>query len=153
MTTANAVASNPAAQGVTLSGVYSACTTQTNQISAAQYDLQSCNNYYLRSIDNACQKNLTVDVTWQCPPGAIAGPTRTIDSSGAPKWICKVQTTQDVYTCPAGWDGPSLMPLPPDNNLGSVVSTRRADSAGGNPDDRYHNHRRPGDGAGNGPLG
>jgi conjugal transfer mating pair stabilization protein TraN len=118
VTTANAVANNPAAQGVTLSGVYSACTTQTNQIAAAQYDLQSCNNYYLRSIDNACQKNLTVDVTWQCPPGAIAGPTRTIDSSGAPKWICKVQTTQDVYTCPAGWDGPSLMPLPPDNNLG-----------------------------------
>jgi conjugal transfer mating pair stabilization protein TraN len=118
VTTANAVANNPGAQGVSLSGVYSACTTQTNQIAAAQYDLQSCNNYYLRSIDNACQKNLTVDVTWQCPPDAIAGPTRTIDNSGAPKWICKVQTTQDVYTCPAGWDGPSLMSLPPDNNLG-----------------------------------
>ena len=33
-------------------------------------------------------------------------------------WSCKVQTTQDVYTCPAGWNGPSLMPIPPSYNLG-----------------------------------
>ena len=148
VTTANAVANNPAAQGVTLSGVYSACTTQTNQIAAAQYDLQSCNNYYLRSIDNACQKNLTVDVTWQCPPGAIAGPTRTIDSSGAAKWICKVQTTQDVYTCPAGWDGPSLMPLPPDNNLGvGCFNPASGQRQAATLTTVTTDHRRPGDGA------
>ena len=77
VTTANAVTGNPAGQGVTLSGVYSACTLQTNPISPALYDHQSCNNYYLRSVDNPCQKTLTVHVDWQCPPGAIAGPTRT----------------------------------------------------------------------------
>ena len=122
VTAANAVASNPAGQGVSLSGIYSACTTQTNQISPALYDVQSCNNYYLRSIDDPCQKNLTVDVTWQCPPGAIAGPTRTIDTSGAAVWLCKVQTTQDVYTCPAGWNGPALLPIPPSFNFGMACS-------------------------------
>jgi conjugal transfer mating pair stabilization protein TraN len=114
---ANAVTGNPAGQGVALSGSYSACTTQTNQISPALYDLQSCNNYYLRSIDNTCQKTLTVDVTQQCPPDAIAGPTRTIDGSGAAVWLCQVQTTQDVYTCPGGWNGPALLPIPPSFNL------------------------------------
>ena len=74
---ANSAANNPAAQGVTLSGVYSACTTQTQLLSPAVYDRQSCNNYYLRSIDNQCQKTLTVQVTWDyvCPPGTISGPT------------------------------------------------------------------------------
>ncbi len=115
---AGAVTSDPGSQGVSLSGVYSACTTQTNEISPALYDRQSCNNYYLRSVDNPCQKTLTVQVHWQCPPGAISGPTRTIDSSGNAVWSCKVQTTQDVYTCPAGWNGPAMMPIPPSYNLG-----------------------------------
>ena len=120
--TANAVTSNPGGQGVTLSGIYSACTTQTNQISPALYDHQSCNNYYLRSVDNPCQKTLTVQVDWQCPPGAISGPTRTIDGSGNPLWICKVQTTQDMYTCPVGWNGPALLPIPPSYNLGMACA-------------------------------
>ena len=115
---AGAVTSDPGSQGVSLSGVYSACTTQTNEISPALYDRQSCNNYYLRSVDNPCQKTLTVQVHWQCPPGAISGPTRSIDSSGNAVWLCKVQTTQDVYTCPAGWNGPAMMPIPPSYNLG-----------------------------------
>lgn len=119
---ANAVTENPGAQGVTLSGIYSACTTQTVQISPALYDLQSCNNYYLRAVDNSCRKTLTVDVSWQCPAGAIAGPTRTIDSLGNPVWMCKVQTTHSVYSCPTGWNGPAFMALPPSFHLGMGCS-------------------------------
>jgi conjugal transfer mating pair stabilization protein TraN len=118
VTGANAVTNNPVGQGVTLSGIYSACTTQTNQVSPALYDFQSCNNYYLRSVDNRCQKTLTVQVDWQCPPGAVAGPTRTIDSAGDAVWGCQVQTTQEVSTCPAGWSGPAPMPIPPTLDLG-----------------------------------
>ena len=115
---AGAITSDPAGQGVSLSGVYSACTTQTNQISPALYDRQSCNNYYLRSVNNPCLKTLTVQVDWKCPAGTVDGPLRTLDASGNPKWICKVQTTQEVYTCPAGWNGPAMMPIPPSYNLG-----------------------------------
>lgn len=119
---AQAVAINPASQGVTLSGVYSACSTQTNPLTSALYDRQSCNNYYLRSLDNACDKQLTVEVNWQCPSPTIAGPTRTVDGSGNVTWMCKVQTSQQTYTCPAGWNGPAPMPLPPSGTLGMGCS-------------------------------
>src|SRR6202163_4082556 len=73
---ANSAANNPAAQGVTLSGVYSACTTQTQLLSPALYDTQICNNYYLHYIDNQCQQTLTVQVTWDyvSHPGTISAP-------------------------------------------------------------------------------
>jgi len=113
VTAAQAVANMPAAQGVALSGVYSACTTQTNQVSPALYDRQSCNNYYLRSVDNACDKRLTVQVDWQCPSPSISGPTRIVDRSGTVTWMCQVLSSEQTYTCPAGWNGPAVMPLPP----------------------------------------
>src|SRR4029078_9354120 len=92
----------PAAQGVTLSGVYSARTTQTQLLSPAVYDTQSCNNYYLRSVDNPCQKTLTVEVTGEsvCPSGTISGPTRVPDSTAQPPdESCQVQYTETQYQC------------------------------------------------------
>jgi conjugal transfer mating pair stabilization protein TraN len=108
---ANSAANNPAAQGVTLSGVYSACTTQTQLLSPAVYDRQSCNNYYLRSIDNQCQKTLTVQVTWDyvCPPGTISGPTPVPNSTAQPPdQSCQVQHTQIQYQCTPPDTGPTL---------------------------------------------
>src|ERR1700682_83614 len=108
---ANSAANNPAAPGVTLSGVYSACTTQTQLLSPAVYDTQSCNNYYLRSIDNQCQKTLTVQVTWDyvCPPGTISGPTPVPNSTAQPPdQSCQVQHTQIQYQCTPPDTGPTL---------------------------------------------
>ena len=117
---ANSAANNPAAQGVTLSGVYSACTTQTQLLSPAVYDTQSCNNYYLRSIDNQCQKTLTVQVTWDyvCPAGTISGPTPVAGSTAQPPdESCQVQHTQIQYQCTPPNTGPTL------DALGNQVCT------------------------------
>ena len=108
---ANSAANNPGAQGVTLSGVYSACTTQTQLLSPAVYDAQSCNNYYLRSIDNQCQKTLTVQVTWDyvCPPGTISGPTPVAGSTAQPPdESCQVQHTEIQYQCAPPNTGPTV---------------------------------------------
>lgn len=117
---ANSVVNDPAAQGVTLSGVYSACTMQTQLLSPALYDTQSCNNYYLRSIDNQCQKTLTVQVTWDyvCPPGTISGPTPVIGSTAQPPdQSCQVQHTEIQYQCAPPNTGPTL------DALGNPVCT------------------------------
>ena len=87
--TANAVASNPASQGVSLSGIYSACTTQTNADLAGalrRAELQQLLPALASTIP--ARKPSPCNVTWQCPAGAIAGPTRTIDASGNPLWLC-----------------------------------------------------------------
>lgn len=108
---ANTVANNPATQGVTLSGVYSACTTQTQLLSPALYDTQSCNNYYLRSVDNQCQKTLTVQVSWSyvCPPGTISGPTPVVGSiAQPPDQSCQVQRTEIQYRCDPPNTGPTV---------------------------------------------
>src|SRR6202158_4910645 len=117
---ANSAANNPGAQGVTLSGVYSACTTQTQLLSPALYDTQSCNNYYLRSIDNQCQKTLTVQVTWNyvCPSGTISGPTPVAGSiAQPPDQSCQVQSTQTQYQCAPPNTGPTV------DALGNQVCT------------------------------
>ena len=107
-------------QGVTLSGVYSACTTQTQLLSPAVYDTQSCNNYYLRSIDNQCQKTLTVQVTWNyvCPAGTISGPTPVAGSTAQPPdQSCQVQHTETQYQCAPPNTGPTV------DALGNQVCT------------------------------
>ena len=120
MITANSVANNPRAQGVALCGMYSACTTQTQLISPALYDTQSCNNYYLRSIDNPCQKTLTVErhLDYLCPAGTISGPTPVPDSTRrAARRICQVQTTEIQYQCAPPDTGPTV------DGLGNQVCT------------------------------
>ena len=117
---ANSAANNPGAQGVTLSGVYSACTTQTQLLSPAVYDTQSCNNYYLRSIDNQCRKTLTVQVTWDyvCPAGTISGPTPVAGSTAQPPdESCQVQHTETQYQCTPPNTGPTV------DALGNQVCT------------------------------
>jgi conjugal transfer mating pair stabilization protein TraN len=117
---ARAATTDPEAQGVTLSGVYSACTTQTQPVSPAVYDTQSCNNYYLRSVDNACRKTLTVEVTWDyvCPAGTISGPTQVAGSTAEPPdKSCEVQTAETQYQCTAPDTGPSI------DALGNPVCT------------------------------
>ena len=117
---ANSAANNPAAQGVTLAGVYSACTTQTRLLSPAVYDTQSCNNYYLRSIDNQCQKTLTVQVTWNyvCPAGTISGPSPVPGSTAKPPdESCQVQHTETQYQCAPPNIGPTV------DALGNQVCT------------------------------
>jgi conjugal transfer mating pair stabilization protein TraN len=117
---ANSAVNNPGAQGVTLSGVYSACTTQTQLLSPAVYDTQSCNNYYLRSINNQCQKTLTVQVTWNyvCPAGTISGPTPVAGSTAQPPdQSCQVQSTQTQYQCAPPNTGPTV------DALGNQVCT------------------------------
>ena len=131
---ANSAANNPGAQGVTLSGVYSACTTQTQLLSPAVYDTQSCNNYYLRSIDNQCQKTLTVQVTWNyvCPAGTISGPTPVAGSTAQPPdKSCQVQYTETQYQCAPPNTGPTI------DGLGNQVCTTPSQ----HDDSRHCGHR------------
>src|ERR1700693_83839 len=136
---ANSAANNPGAQGVTLSGVYSACTTQTQLLSPAVYDTQSCNNYYLRSIDNQCQKTLTVQVTWDyvCPPGTISGPTPVAGSTAQPPdESCQVQRTETQYQCTPPNTGPTLDAL--GNHVCTTPSNTTIPATAGTVNTRTH---------------
>lgn len=109
VTAARAIANDPSSQGVSLASVYSGCSTRTTLLSPATYDTQSCFQYLLRSLDNACRKDLVVSVDWQCPSGASSGPTRTVDAAtGTVAWTCEMPTPRDEYYCPAPLTGPTI---------------------------------------------
>jgi conjugal transfer mating pair stabilization protein TraN len=126
ITAARAITGDPASQGVSLTSVYSGCTTRTTLLSPAAFDRQSCFQYLLRSLDNVCRKDLVVTVDWQCPSGASAGPTRNVDpSTGAAAWTCEMPTPRDEAYCVAPLTGPTISTTPP--LAGQQVCT---DSAG-----------------------
>lgn len=119
---AQSVLANPAAQGFSVAGAYSACTTRTQTLSPAVFDTQSCHNYYLRALDNACAKTLTVQVDWLCPPGSTSGPTRSIDAAtGTARWTCILPVPVTVAFCTPPLASPTTSTLPP--NAGLVVCT------------------------------
>lgn len=116
---ARSAISNPTSVVGSVTGNYSACVTQARTVSPAVYDRQYCNNYYNRVSDQLCTKTLSVDVQFTCPAGSSSGPTQTIDpSTGLASWTCEQPRTTTEYICPAGFDGPSLGPLPPNGNIG-----------------------------------
>jgi hypothetical protein len=59
---------NPVLAGVAAG--YSSCGTNTTTKGGPIYATESCYNYYLRSLDQPCTKNLQVSVSWSCSPGA-----------------------------------------------------------------------------------
>ena len=114
ITAARAISSDPSSQGVSLTSVYSGCTTRTTPLSPATYDTQSCYQYLQRSLENACRKDLVVVVDWQCPAGASAGPTRNVDAvTGAVTWTCEMPTPRDEHYCLAPLTGPATSVTPP----------------------------------------
>jgi len=111
---ANAIYNNPGSQGVTLSSVYSGCTTTTTLLAPATYDTQSCFTYLTRSLNNPCTNTLNVTVNWVCPNGATSGPTRGVDAvTGAATWTCQMPQVNTVYACGATQVGPYLSTTPP----------------------------------------
>jgi conjugal transfer mating pair stabilization protein TraN len=109
ITSARAVTADPAAQGVSLASVYSACTTRTRLLSPATWDTQSCYQYLLRVLDNVCRKDLVVTVDWQCPAGSSSGPDRNVDPViGAVRWTCQMPTPRDEVYCLAPLTGPTV---------------------------------------------
>lgn len=82
-----------------------ACTPKTTVVSPPVYDRQSCYRYLRRSLGQSCSKELSVDVTWSCPPGATAGPTRDTAPPGEGKWTCIVPRKEKY--CPPPLTGPT----------------------------------------------
>ncbi|MBK6973187.1 MAG: conjugal transfer protein TraN [Sterolibacteriaceae bacterium] len=87
------------------------CAEVTKPISPALYNTQSCYSYLERNLGQTCQKSLDVAVTWTCPAGSTAGPTRDDAPPGSGTWTC-VQPQQKPY-CDPPLTGPTTALLPP----------------------------------------
>ena len=53
-----------------VAGGYSGCGTDSTTRGGQFFSTESCYNYYLRSVDQPCTKNLQVSVSWSCSQGA-----------------------------------------------------------------------------------
>jgi len=88
ITAARAITSDPAAQGVSLASVYSACTTRTTCCRRRPTTRSRATSTCCARIDNVCQKELVVTVDWQCPAGSSSvrsqTSTRRLASSAGP---------------------------------------------------------------------
>lgn len=102
---AGAVA-NPSTVIGSLSTVYSACTDRTETTTRTSTDIQSCNEYPLRALNNACTKTRSVTVDWKCnDPRTVYGPFR--NTGFQPPWQCELQDSYWDWSCPAGTSGPA----------------------------------------------
>lgn len=72
---------------------YSDCSTDTVDRGIVTSDIQSCNNYYLRALDQECKKVRKVNVTWHCP-ASMSGPL-----DDGVKYYCERVETREVATC------------------------------------------------------
>ncbi|MET0334099.1 MAG: conjugal transfer protein TraN, partial [Rhizobacter sp.] len=93
---------------------YSACVPQTEQIPAPTEE-RICETSRASTRDNSCSKTLNTRVTWQCPAGAISGPTRVTAGTllQAGRYTCEVPVPRNVHSCPAGSTGPTNLVVPP----------------------------------------
>jgi len=71
---ARSIANDPYKLVNNLTTSYAACKPTTATVSPAIYDTQSCHTYYLRELDQACSKTLTVKVDYSCAAG-LDGPS------------------------------------------------------------------------------
>lgn len=98
-----------------LKDAYSACHTEVKELLPARTTTETCEILRMGSEHNRCNKRLRPEVTWHCPPGAVAGPTRvkpgTPDHAG--EYTCKVPVVHIEYSCPAGWAPPAWRVIPP----------------------------------------
>jgi hypothetical protein len=94
---------------------YSACTTESRQVAPATMEERICETSRASSQGNSCSKTLTARVAWQCPAGAISGPTRVVAGTllRAGQYTCEVQVPRNVYTCPGDSIGPTNLVVPP----------------------------------------
>ncbi len=88
-----------------------ACSDVTKPISPAVYNTQSCYTYLERNLEQPCQKSLDVTVTWACPAGSTAGPTRDDAPPGSGTWTC-IQPQRQLY-CEPPLVGPTISVVPP----------------------------------------
>jgi conjugal transfer mating pair stabilization protein TraN len=94
---------------------YSACSTESREVAPATFEERVCESSRAASRGNTCAKTLTARVNWQCPAGAISGPTRVRAGTAlqAGRYTCEVQVPRNVYSCPGGSTGPTNLAVPP----------------------------------------